>query len=346
MAEPKKRGDKYRHSVMIEGRRHTGTFDTKKAAREWEAGLRVQSKERPNGQQPERKHKLTKACDRYLEEITPTKRGDDAFGWESRRLATLCERFAGRNIEDITSDDISAWKAALLKDMSGSTVTRYFNLFSHLFSVARREWKWIAVNPFSDVPRPEQNQPRQLKWGWREIRRVLREGEARGGSFLEVTRAFHISLRTALRLQEALAAPGNVSNCGRVLLIKKRKESRYPTRIPLTPAGSRLIRRTDPFEVNPKDASTLFSRMIKEMGMRGLGLQYRDSRATALTHMCKTMPIEELMQISRHKDAELLIDVYYRDSAEEIAERIAVRKGRGPSFTPSSLRQPNQSSPP
>jgi hypothetical protein len=52
------------------------------------------------------------------------------------------------------------------------------------------------------------------------------------------------------------------------------------------------------------------------------GLEFRDSRATALTLMARKMDILTLARISRHKNLDLLRSTYYRETAEEIAARL------------------------
>lgn len=51
-------------------------------------------------------------------------------------------------------------------------------------------------------------------------------------------------------------------------------------------------------------------------------LHFHDSRATALTHLAKRVPVEVLAKISGHKGIALLVNVYYRESAEDIAKRL------------------------
>lgn len=68
------------------------------------------------------------------------------------------------------------------------------------------------------------------------------------------------------------------------------------------------------------EASTLFSKLCKQQLIKGL--EFRDSRATALTLMSRKMDILTLARISRHKNLDLLRSTYYRETAEDIAARI------------------------
>ncbi|OIQ87149.1 phage integrase family protein [mine drainage metagenome] len=72
---------------------------------------------------------------------------------------------------------------------------------------------------------------------------------------------------------------------------------------------------------------------VLQLGARTLDLGKRvavvehktqhDSRATALTHMSRKVPVQVLSRISGHKDIRILVNRYYRESAEDIVKRFA-----------------------
>ena len=74
------------------------------------------------------------------------------------------------------------------------------------------------------------------------------------------------------------------------------------------------------FTVGANEASTLFSRLVKQL-MLG-DLHFHDARATALTLLSRKVDVMTLAKISRHKDINLLQRVYFRESEEDIAKRI------------------------
>lgn len=75
-----------------------------------------------------------------------------------------------------------------------------------------------------------------------------------------------------------------------------------------------------PFTVGANEGSVLFSKLCRELLIEGL--TFHDARATALTHLSKKVDVLTLAKISRHKDISLLSNVYYRESAAQIAARI------------------------
>ena len=321
MAEPVKVGQRYRHSCMVGGKRLNDTFDTKKEARLWEADLRIAY--RNSGKLPDSalpKHTVTEAFDLYNKTISTLKK--NATIKESQQLNSFLPFFKDRFIEDITTADIARWRDTLLETVSASSVLRYRNLLSNVFTVARDEWKWIKESPTKGVRWPQEGDPRQSVWRWPQIKRMLREGQRRGGKYHEVTQAFHISLHTALRLKEALVAVCCFDATRKVIVIEDRKESHHLTKIDIpTVARARRCLAAMPkeFKVDANEASTLFSKLRSQLGITGL--EYRDSRATALTLLARRMPVEVLQRISRHTDINVLIRSYYRATAEEISSR-------------------------
>lgn len=69
----------------------------------------------------------------------------------------------GRKIRDIklanvTPELLGAWRDQRMtgeSKVSGATMNRELNRPSHAFTTARKEWKWLADSPRSDVRRPK-----------------------------------------------------------------------------------------------------------------------------------------------------------------------------------------------
>lgn len=303
--------DGWRVQIQRDGQRVTKTFKTKREAQAWATA--AESKKTPL-----KSYSLSKAIEKYLETVSVTKR--DAVEWERRRFQYLLEHFGDIPLSDIDSRKIGEWRDKRLETVTGSTVMREIGLFRNLILIALKEWKWISENPFNGVRLPHSNPPRRATWGWRQIKVILRAGEQSGGKIGEVVRAFHISLRTALRMQEALLAPSCLNRASRVVLLPSTKTSRIPEKVPLTKQGFKLIEKTQPFTVEANEASVLFSRLCSDKLIKGL--QYRDSRATALTLLARKVDILTLARISRHKNLKMLSEVYYRETAEDISRRL------------------------
>jgi hypothetical protein len=200
----RKAGSKWRVQVERQGVRKSASFDTKSEASQWAAHEESAILSAARGHYPRRT--FAEAVDEYLSRVSVRKR---SLKWERNAFARLAAHFGDKAlIRDIDEAKVAGWRDARLQTVSGSTVQREANLLRNLFTVARDEWKWIGHSPFKGVKLPAENQPRYQVWRWPLVKRVLRA--PRTGKTAEMQRAFHIALRTGMRLSEVLQAPGGV----------------------------------------------------------------------------------------------------------------------------------------
>jgi integrase len=100
--------------------------------------------------------------------------------------------------------------------------------------------------------------------------------------------------------------------------------------VPLTPQGARVLGLLIPhaaadgrlFKLASASLDTLFRR-VRDSVLLG-DLHFHDARATALTMLSRRVDVLTLARISGHRDLSLLLRVYYRETAEEIAARLAL----------------------
>lgn len=271
------------------------------------------------------------AVEKYRKEVSPGK----SEVWEGRRLNAFLAHFKPETrLADITRATIGAWRNKRLETVSGSTVVREAGLLRNLFTKAVDEWEWIEASPFKGVELPDENPARHQRWDWRLIRRVLRHCEVGGPKTQEIGQAFHIALRTGMRLSEVVSAPLYFDAKAGVVNLPNSKTSKGREPVPLTPEGLRLLRKQKPFTVNPNEASTMFSAVCKELLIDDL--TFRDSRATSLTLLARKVDVMTLARVSRHRDLNMLLNTYYRETAEEVSARLAVSLSRRGSASPGS----------
>jgi integrase len=308
MASITKHGDKWRAHVYVNGMRKTKVFATQREAKTWGSKTELKLGElRRSG------NTFGQAVSLYAETKTKHKQAQD---WEKAALARLLEQIGDVPLETITQPRIAAWRDERLKTVTGSTVQREANLLRNLLRIARLEWHWIDGDPFAGVKMPDHNPARHQVWTWQLVKRVLRA--PRTGKTAEMQRAFHIALRTGMRLSEVLQA----KLTGQVAILTKTKTTRAGevVKVPLTRHGRRLLAASAPFTVTPNEGSVLFSRLCKEILIEGL--TFHDTRATALTLLARKVDVLTLSKISRHQDLRMLQRVYYRETAEQIAARL------------------------
>lgn len=301
--------DKWRAEIQRNGKRASKVCNTKREAQAWaleQEALAARSREGGN-------KSFSDAVTRYAENVSNTK---DGGKWEIRRLQVMQTHFGSDTaLLNINSPEIASWRDCRLKTVTASTVVREVNLLRNLFNIARLEWKWMDNKPFEGVKIPKENPPRTQIWTWRLIKRVLRAN--RTGKTQEMQLAFHIALRTGMRLAEVLKAPTNFDSKAQVVSIKTKTEAN--ARIPIGRIATKLIQQAN-FTVGANEGSVLFSKLCRELLITGL--TFHDSRGTALTHLSRKVDVLTLAKISRHKDLSLLSNVYYRETANSIASRI------------------------
>lgn len=304
-----KASGKWQAQIQRNGVRSSKSFDTKREAQAWAMEQEATAKRaRAGGNKT-----FGDAVDKYKEDVSSKK---DGAPWELRRLDVMANHFGNATeLVEIDTPQIAEWRDARLKTVSASTVVRESNLLRNLFNLARREWKWMDHEPFIGVKLPKENAPRTAVWTWPLIRQVLRA--PRVGKTKEMQDAFHIALRTGMRLSEVLAAPTAFDAKTRVVTIKTKTEA--IARIPIGRIAARLLARPA-FTVGPNEGSVLFSKLCRELLIEGL--TFHDTRGTALTHLSRKVDVLTLAKISRHKDLSLLSNVYYRATAEQIAGKI------------------------
>ena len=311
----------FRCQVQKLGVRESQIFDRKGDARAWG----IQRDKEIEAEKTGRGVTFGQVAGRYLREVSPKKK--TAVEWETRRMGYFSEFFGESTpILTITRKTVAKWRDHRLATVSGSTVNREANLLSNLLRKARLDWEYIQANPMEGIDWPADEDPRTVVWSWRQVRRVLRYCESSQGiKTQQCGIAFHIALRTAMRAKEVLLA----SKRGQVAVIDDSKTTRKgkEVTIPLTHQGRRVMERYagTPWQLDANELSVLFHKACLGCGVREKnvdGPTFHDARGTALTLMARKMPVEQLQRISRHRKLQTLIEVYYRETNEQIAARL------------------------
>ena len=311
----------FRCEVEKLGVRESQVFDRKRDANEWGYRREAEIEAEKTG----RGVQFGQAAGRYLRDVSPKKK--NAVAWETRRLDAFKAYFGEASpLLTIKQPQIAKWRDHRLQTVTGSTVNREANLLSNLFRKCRLEWHWMEHNPMDGIDWPEEEDPREIVWRWQQIRRVLRYCQSSQGiKTQQAGIAFHIALRTAMRQKEVILARrrGMVAVLDDSKTTKKGKE----LTIPLTHQGRKVmdLYAGTPWVIEPNETSVLFHKAALACGVRQPkvdGPTFHDARATALTHMARKMPVEQLQRISRHRDINVLTRTYYRETNEQIAARL------------------------
>lgn len=320
----KQRG-KWRVEIERNGVRRSQVFETKSAASQWgtkeEAGLL----EEKRGGLPRKT--LNDAITRYVRDVSALKAG---ARFEALRLAALQRDhsvLSGKLLSVITTADLVDWRDARLAKVTKGSVQRDINLLSHVFTKARDEWKWMTANPFKGMEAPGDNPPRDRLPTPNENRRLLRwlgyvTGKQPKTKQAEAAFAYLLALRTAMRAGEILQL-GPKTIHGSVATVKHKMQYRTgkPRKVPLSRQALRLLRGFKGFTISSESLDALFRKARDSLLIEDL--HFHDARADALTRFSRKVDVLELARISGHKDLRVLLETYYRTTAEEIASRLA-----------------------
>jgi len=186
---------------------------------------------------------------------------------------------------------------------------------------------------------PPDNPPRDRLIGWREARAILRRcdyvtGHPPVSGLQNVAWAFLLGLRTGMRAAEMLRLERS-DVVGSVATIHQHKTAHLtgkPRRVPLTPQGARLLAQLAAFaQARQREKLFVISSGSLDAQFRAVtaalcivDLHFHDSRGCALTHLSRRVDALQLARISGHRDLNILLRSYYRETAEDIAARLAL----------------------
>lgn len=331
MASIQKTASGWRVQIQRRGVRLSRTFATKAAASAW--ALQQERGIIDGDAMRWPRQTVAQVLDRYEREVTSKKRSAAA---EVKRLMAFRRHYpalAAKQFSEVTAADVAAYRDSRLQTVTPGSVQRDINTLRHVWSFAIREWRLAAENPFSRIQMPGQNPPRDRLIGWAEVRRFLRRCGYRTGCAPHtgvhlVGWAFLLSLRTALRAGEVLSLSGETVDLERrVVTLHQHKtlELVGKRQVPLTPQAVRLLkvvwRPGQLLPINPRTLDAMFRKLRDQVLLENL--HFHDARATALTHLARRVDVMTLARISGHKDLNLLLSTYYRETAQQISARLA-----------------------
>ena len=325
MATVRKRGDRWRVEVYRDGKRKSKTCSTKTEAILWGAEEEKKFELMANGMQPETL--FSDVIKRYLNEVTPTKRGEKH---EFNRLTRFLRHpITDKYISDVTRQDLELWVKERLETVKGESVRRELSTIGHIFKVALERWGYIQSSPMIGLQQPKASKPRTQRFTQEDIDEIvnisgynesLKTAKARTGA------ALLFAIETAMRAGEICNLTWDNVNLEKrtaFLPITKNGSSRT---VPLTKAAVKILERLKDeieqgetcFQVESNILDATFRKLKKAVNKDEL--HFHDTRREALTRLAKKVDVMTLAKISGHKDIRILQNVYYAPNMEEVAE--------------------------
>lgn len=318
MATFTKRGTSWYVQVRMRGVAANATWPTKGEARAW--ADEVERKIRAGKGFAVANRTLLDALLRYSAEISVHKPSKD---WEQRRILWLTgQPFAKLRLDLISTADIARWRDERRREVSGGTVIRDFNLLSHVFTIARREWRWIDANPCSDVARPKDNPSRKRRVTPAELALLYQVAGSDPATVSgRVVLMFEFCIETAMRGGEACGIePQHVTGNTVHLPCTKNGDARD---VPLSPRAQELLQFVDQnFRLNVRQKDALF-RKIKSKAVIP-DINFHDSRHEGITRLARIFDVLDLARIVGHRNINELL-VYFHSDASALAEKLRAK---------------------
>ncbi|WP_245739584.1 tyrosine-type recombinase/integrase [Thioclava dalianensis] len=269
---------------------------------------------------------LAEATRRYELEIMPRK----TSRWNSRgsELSTirmiLADDLSRKNVAQITSGDLAAWRDRRLQSVSPASAQRYMNTLSSILSACEKDWQIIPTNPMRQVRRPPASRPRKRRPTPEEMERLAVVGADLNMAMGRAWHAFLFAIETGMRANEiAMMEWVHVDLERRVVHVPLTKNGE-PRDVPLSKEAMRLLRalpEADPvFNLGTgQKLSNNWYQLREKAGVTGLN--FHDSRHEAITRISRKLDVLALARMVGHKNIRELM-TYYNETADELAKRL------------------------
>lgn len=305
MATYRQTGYGWRAEVERKGvYRSKSAFPTKGAAVAWASRVEADILAGERGEIPSQ---LVKALfERYEREVTPHKKGER---WELIRLTRFKEdRIAAINLRNLAAPHASDWQTRRLQEVSSATVRRERNLLNNIFEIGRKEWKWLAKNPFEGIRRPRDSRPRNRTISATEHELICKHASP------ELRRVCIIAYETGMREGEIASNP---PIRGRVAYLADSKNGEGRA-VPLSQAA--LEAWSEPVGITAASISVMFGTLCRRLEIQGA--TFHDYKHTAMTRLSKKLDAWELAKMTGNKDLKILLNVYYKMDPDQVADKL------------------------
>ncbi len=324
------------------------SFRTKRDAEDW---ARCAEDEMIRGvyiqRSPSESITIDAALERYLAEVTPTKRPSTQRA-EKMRVKPITVRLGSYSLAALSPDVVAKYRdGRLAEGKSSSTVRLELALLGHLYSVAIKEWRFgLIYNPVANIRRPSPGVARNRRLSWSETRRMLKSCDLHGNPMLGwVAR---IALYTAMRQGEILSLTRDQVDLRRRIVRLNETKNGSARTVPLSLRAARVFRQALSHPIRPDGTDLIF---FGEPGRDGIrrpyrinkvwshaltragisNLRFHDLRHEAVSQLVeKGLSDQEVAAISGHKSMQMLRR-YTHLRAEDMVAKLDYARRKRPS---------------
>ena len=311
----RKRRDKWQSIVQVKGHpKISKCFVSKTDAKRWSNQIELKLRREDGGIAKIKYPLFNEIGLRYIADVSSTKRG---FINEINIIKSLMkESWSVYPINKITPDVIGKFRDKELKRITGTSLNRYLDVISTIFTTCKKEWGYPAPNPVLSIRRPKKSEPRNRRLKDSELNLLIK-----GNRTDEMMRTImQIMLETAMRPGEVLRVSHDHLK-GSTLHIPIAKTK--PRTIPLTAKGLTLIKNAKlPFNTTVDAVGKKFAKLCKHYKIKDAVIY--DIRHNALTDFMrvKKLDLASTMLIAGHSDPRMLMHSYNNLQVEHVAEKL------------------------
>ena len=266
---------------------------------------------------------LKDALNRYAEEIIPTKKGDGSreMGfirqWQGRPIAY-------RFMASIDGQDvITSMKEMEAEGKSANTIRLHLALLSHLFEIARKEWRMPSLsNPVELVRKPKLPQGRDRRLLDGEEPRLLAACQSVSPELAAIVR---FAIETAMRQGEIIGMTWDMVDLHRRVARLPDTKNGLVREVPLSTVAGQVLaalpRRNGRVWTYTQDGMRAsWRRALKRADIAGL--RFHDLRHESASRLSESgFNLMEVSAITGHKTLQML-KRYTHLRAEDLAKRM------------------------
>jgi integrase len=269
---------------------------------------------------------VSEIIDRYLEEVTPTKKSAKS---EIYRLKFIKTHLGAFSLARLQNKHITAYRDSRLNaGVTGSTVTRELCILSHVLDTAIKDWSFpLSTNPVKFIRRPALSKSRERRLGPQEEEKLIKACQCSGSPFLYPL--VILALETGMRQGELFKLEWhNIDLSNRVATLPDTKNGET-RRVPLSSKAVEILRKTSRqlgnnrvfWCWNSQDSLKIaWQRMLKKEGFENL--HFHDLRHEATSRFFERgLDMIEVATITGHKTLQML-KRYTHLKAEHLALKL------------------------
>lgn len=326
MASFRQRAGKWQARVSVKGfPTETRSFNTKSDAQRWSRELEYAMDCGVYKNQAQADDLLFRdVMQRYLEEVTPTKRSAKR---ETEGIQFMQRsKMASYSMAKLTPTAIADYRDLRLKTVSAGTIIREICILSSMINHARREWSLAIANPCALIRKPATPIGRNRVLKADEEALLLDELKPRGRRSPWMVPLVTLALETAMRRGELLALRWeHIDLSAQTALLPMTKNGTARV-VPLSRKAVAVLAELPRLEeglVFPISHMTMHNCFRDARERAGIkNLHFHDLRHTATSRLAEKLPnVIELASVTGHQTIQML-KRYYHPNAEALAQKL------------------------